>query len=605
MLILALLTNGCLINEAAYLKRLAELTDSDGDGYAAEDDCDDANIAVHPDAVEMCDGADEDCDGAIDDNADDVAAWFADNDGDGHGDAGGREWACEAPHDFVASEDDCDDGDAAVFPGATEIPYNGIDDDCSDGDADDLDGDGQAGAAAGGADCDDDDAAAFEGADETWSDGFTDNDCDGEHEAISLEFGSEAFYLPKTGAQFGRRVAAAGDIDGDGRSELLVGAPADGTAFVNGGSVWLITGTAGGDAGAYPTIPAGGESWYLGTTVGAAHDADGDGTLDPLVAATGFSNGRGRVFGVSGAALLAGDAALPDDAVWSVTGDAEFGFAGSGAKDVGDVDGDGLDDIVVGAPYVGTEALAANGAVARFSGASLTGDVTFADADATWTGYYSGEIVGQTIIELGDQDGDGTPEIGLLGYDGVPLVVLSGAAPSGSVDTVAVSLFTDDGANTTASDVGDIDGDGRRDIALAASELFLFVDIAGSPINTTSAAYARLDTGGEWIGAVVTPGDIDGDGRGEMAVTLPYSTALGTSWMGLVEGSAWSFGAELLVADLPLTAVSTRPTSGFGYRAAAVGELDGDGTLWLALGGWDDDSGGTDAGAVAVIPVPK
>lgn len=65
MLLPTLLLSGCLINEAAYLQRLAELTDGDGDGYAAEDDCDDGLSTVFPGAAEVCNERDDNCDGAI------------------------------------------------------------------------------------------------------------------------------------------------------------------------------------------------------------------------------------------------------------------------------------------------------------------------------------------------------------------------------------------------------------------------------------------------------------------------------------------------------------------------------------------------------------
>lgn len=60
--------------------------DADSDGYAVEVDCDDAHATVNPDAPELCDGLDNNCDGEIDDDPDDGSTWFADADGDGAGD---------------------------------------------------------------------------------------------------------------------------------------------------------------------------------------------------------------------------------------------------------------------------------------------------------------------------------------------------------------------------------------------------------------------------------------------------------------------------------------------------------------------------------------
>ncbi len=105
--------------------------DADADGFDDGVDCDDADAAVNPDATEVCDEIDNDCDGLVDD-ADDsldsstgVGTWM-DDDGDTYG-AGEQVWACVALG--VESSDDCDDADALQFPGADEV-CNGQDDDC-------------------------------------------------------------------------------------------------------------------------------------------------------------------------------------------------------------------------------------------------------------------------------------------------------------------------------------------------------------------------------------------------------------------------------------------------------------------------------------------
>ena len=119
--------------------------DDDGDGYgvspessasstcaceAAEGlvaqagDCDDADPAIHPDAEELCNGLDDDCDGVIDPPQSlDAQDWAVDLDGDGYGDLEAAERACEPPSGEAAPATDCDDDDASVHPGATEVWY--------------------------------------------------------------------------------------------------------------------------------------------------------------------------------------------------------------------------------------------------------------------------------------------------------------------------------------------------------------------------------------------------------------------------------------------------------------------------------------------------
>jgi len=170
--------------------------DDDGDGFgdpgatsvACEapsgtvgngDDCHDGAAAVNPDATEVCDLVDNDCDDEIDeDTASDVSTWYADDDEDGYGDPDVTDVDCDQPSGMVGDDTDCDDTDPTVNPGRTESWYDGTDQDC-DGNDDDQDEDGHAWEGVdGGDDCDDADADVHPGAEDTWYDGV-DSDCDG------------------------------------------------------------------------------------------------------------------------------------------------------------------------------------------------------------------------------------------------------------------------------------------------------------------------------------------------------------------------------------------------------------------------------------------
>jgi hypothetical protein len=114
--------------------------DGDGDGVSdCDGDCDDTDAAVFPGAVERCGGVDQDCDGDTDAGAIDMGTWYADLDADGYGDAARVSLDCVMPVGTVADATDCDDGDATVNPGATEVcDSRDVDEDC-DGAADDAD----------------------------------------------------------------------------------------------------------------------------------------------------------------------------------------------------------------------------------------------------------------------------------------------------------------------------------------------------------------------------------------------------------------------------------------------------------------------------------
>ncbi|MCB9758890.1 MAG: FG-GAP repeat protein [Alphaproteobacteria bacterium] len=118
-----------LLSEDTDCDDLGEATLADPDG-----DCDDGDPDAHPGAEERCDDVDNDCDGETDEDAVDRQTWYADADGDGFGDPEAAQLACEAPEGTVADATDCDDAAPDTWPGAVEIPGDGVDQDCDGAD---------------------------------------------------------------------------------------------------------------------------------------------------------------------------------------------------------------------------------------------------------------------------------------------------------------------------------------------------------------------------------------------------------------------------------------------------------------------------------------
>ena len=211
-------------------------SDGDGDGYTADEDCDDNNPLVNTGAEEICDGADNDCDGEVDEDV--TSTFYADTDQDGFGDEGNTAEACEVPSGYASVGNDCNDEDAESYPGAAER-CDKADNDC-DGEIDEdvttewyADGDGDTygdpdstwdscnppeGYVANEDDCDDTDVTSFPGGEEVCDE--ADNDCDGTvDEGVTTTYyqdaDSDAYGVADRTTEACARPTGYADIPGD------------------------------------------------------------------------------------------------------------------------------------------------------------------------------------------------------------------------------------------------------------------------------------------------------------------------------------------------------------------------------------------------------
>ncbi len=222
----------------------------------------------------------------------------------------------------------------------------------------------------------------------------------------------------------GIAVLGAGDVNGDGNDDVVIGAEKGDSGGSNGGDAYLILGPlASGGLGAAAESTWGGS--YSGEKAGkalAAGDVDGDGTPDLFIGAPSArvgssSNSRGRSYVMFGPATTEGE--LSDVADVDLQGAADDDTSGTSLA-CGDVDGDGADDLLVGAPGVDAGASGGGAAYLVLGGSSLpSAALTLSSADVVLTGVAASDAAGTTVAAA-DLTGDGLAEIlvGAPGADG-------------------------------------------------------------------------------------------------------------------------------------------------------------------------------------------
>jgi hypothetical protein len=366
------------------------------------------------------------------------------------------------------------------------------------------------------------------------------------------------FVSPNEQAQgvFGRAVAGAGDVDGDGVGDVLVGAHREspGASPNHAGRAYLFSGDSGSllHTLASPNEEGGG---CFGWSVSGAGDVTGDGLSDVLVGAYGEDpgpspDGSGRAYifdGETGA--LVRILASPNEQV--------AGYFGWSVSGVGDVDGDGHGDVVVGAPWEDLDAEEDTNAGAAYVLNGLSGTLlgTLTSPSVQDSGYF-----GWSVSGIGDVDDDGVGDVivgahkesPVAGSDQAGRVYLFSGASSALLQTLS-SPDEEVGGwfGFCVSGTGDLDGDDRPDMVVGAYN----EDPGGSPANA-GRAYAFSSFSGELVHSLASPneeeggffgyavsgvGDGDGDGRPDLMVGAPAEGPAGSPDQA---GRAYLFSGE-------------------------------------------------------------
>jgi len=584
------------------------------DGHVAvAGDCDDRDSTKHPEAV-----------------------WYADADADGYGDAGAALPSCDAGAGDVANAEDCDDTNAELHPAATEVCDDYTDNNCN-GLADeedpgleqrsrsalylDADLDGWATDTYVGdhcpssgigvvdqGDCDDSDPAVNPAMLELPD--SVDQNCDGESFYHFLETLPEGIGHDTADEEFGTHFWST-DLDADGDTDLLLGYP--GADSETGELVWWDD--------SHPTdfsTPTTTTATWTGSTAGArlghlvspVGDLDGDGVEDILVTDQG-EDGEAWSVHLLGATTPSGPIS---GSTWSWTlADSDAAF-GTTLLLLGDIDGDGLSEALIGAPYANDDA----GALFLID-ANDIGSSTDADDLQSIAGDVYRSQFGLAVARVSDADGDGVDEVltgswkaNNYGIGGAWLLTADDLTTAGGVASDAAAWSgVDNSVNfgKFVGSLGDLDNDGYGDFAMSsqlhddpdgAGSLHLFY---GSPTilegGTVYDEEARLlsrhsfDEFGEGIHPVT---DFDGDGASDLVIALPNadmedSSGEVTDWWG--HGTIYGISSQHLSGTHGIESPATFAIRGdnrlirAGAAVASAGDRDGDGLDDLWLGSFD------------------
>jgi hypothetical protein len=412
-------------------------------------------------------------------------------------------------------------------------------------------------------------------------------------------------------AYFSGSVSTAGDVNGDGYSDVIIGAQYYSNGQGNEGRAFVYHGSASGlSTTANWTAESNQVAAYFGGSVCSAGDVNGDGYSDIIVGAHYFDNGQineGRAFVYIGSA-----SGLFTTANWTAESDQAFALFGWSVSTAGDVNGDGYSDVIVGASHYD------NGQPGEGRAFVYYGSRSGLSATANWTAE-SDQIdaeFGYSVSTAGDVNGDGYSDVivGARLYDNGQTdegraFVYHGSAGglSASVNWTAESNQTDASFGKDVSTAGDVNGDGYSDVIIGAHQYdngqinegraFVYHGSA-SGLSTTANWTAESNQTSAYFGTTVsTAGDVNGDGYSDVIVGASHYDNGQTD-----EGRAFVYygSASGLSATANWTAESDQASAYFGLSVSTAGDINGDGYSDLIVGATHYDNGQSNEGRAFV-----
>ncbi|MCF2873046.1 FG-GAP-like repeat-containing protein, partial [Octadecabacter sp. G9-8] len=513
---------------------------------------------------------------------------------------------------------------------------------------------------------------------ETLTDSFTVTTVDGTEETVTITITGEndaielaalesstdpsGFVINgvSAGDGAGWSVSGAGDVNGDGFDDLIVGAYGDDPSSENSGASFVVFGKSDGTSVELSDIESGiggfvingvSEDDLSGWSVSGAGDVNGDGFDDLIVGAPGDNpNGDDSgasfvVFGNSDGTSVALSDIESGIGGFVINGVSKYDQSGWSVSGAGDVNGDGLDDLIVGAEQDDPNGSHSGASFVIFGKGDGTAvqlsDIENGSGGFVINGVYSFDWSGRSVSGAGDVNGDGLDDLIVGAWGDDPNGQSSGASfvVFGKSDGTAVELSDienglggfvingvaeGDQSGVSVSGAGDVNGDGLDDLIVGAfrddpngqSSGASFVVFGKSDGTTVALSDIEDGIGGFVINGVAEldhlgrsvsgAGDVNGDGLDDLIVGAyrddPNGDASGASFVvfGKSDGTAVELSdIESGLGGFVINGVAENDRN--GNSVSGAGDVNGDGFDDLIVGAPGDDTNGSDSGASFVI----